>query len=194
VCPACNAAVPVRQPAPGPKLDICADCGNAKDKNLWTCPHCGHTQWGDIAMVGSIGVGCLVAAALGSQIGEPLWRNVVMGGGAIIGVLFTALAVGETFSGVIKLGPRQAARRQKRQQSQQYQPPPQAPYPQAPQAPYPPAQAPYPGQPYQQPPYPPASYPQAPQPGPPPQQPNQPVQPSQYGSPVDDPWDQRKRD
>ena len=171
VCPGCNTTVPARQPSPGQGLDICAECGTAKDKNLWTCPHCGYTQWGDIAIVGGIGAVCLVAAALGSQLGDPLQRNVLMGGGAIIGGLFAALAVVETVSGVVKLGPRRAARRQQRRQSQP--PYPQPPYP---QPPYQQAQAPYPQQAYQPPPYPQA---QPPYPQPPYQQAQPPYPPAQ---------------
>ncbi len=93
-CPTCFARTgpPIAAPRPR-KTDLCKGCGSTKDRNDWTCPYCGYTQWGDIAFMAVFALVCFAVAAVGSQQSDALWRNVALWGGLILGGIFLAVTV-----------------------------------------------------------------------------------------------------
>ena len=71
-CPRCRSIVQVSRwtatPEAAPKAvpeardETCKTCGQAIKASDWTCPHCGHTRWTLIALLGAASLACLGSA------------------------------------------------------------------------------------------------------------------------------------
>lgn len=91
-------------PTQATTTEICTRCGGTIDtttRTTFTCPYCGHTQWGMI-------VGILVTSLLflggaflwGPNIIGSFWRAIVMWGGGIFGGILFLFVIGNVIKGV----------------------------------------------------------------------------------------------
>ena len=71
------------------EMEICKRCGrtiNTSTRLDYTCPHCGHTQWGIVIGMGVFSMACMgTAIFMGANISASFWRQIVMWGGGILG-------------------------------------------------------------------------------------------------------------
>jgi hypothetical protein len=80
--------------------EMCGACGRPIESNDWTCPHCGHTQWGLI--VGIWLIGCFIAAVgiYSVLITHSVGWAILFWAIAALGALILAVAISETVKAV----------------------------------------------------------------------------------------------
>lgn len=78
-CPRCMAVV---QPASG-RTERCKECGWRIESGQWTCPNCGHTQWGIILGLGGFALICIAFAVVFLPL-PTVWTLLVGGLGVIL--------------------------------------------------------------------------------------------------------------
>lgn len=78
-CPQCGAMVrtaPVR-------YERCKECGRKMEAGQWTCPNCGHTQWGIILGLGAVALACVVVSIVFLPL-PSFWTLLVGGTGVVL--------------------------------------------------------------------------------------------------------------
>jgi len=79
-----------------PNVETCKKCGQVIKGTDWTCPHCGHTQWGMIAVLGFVALACLgsalYAALPTTEIGSA--KYACWGIGGLGGAILLLVAIG----------------------------------------------------------------------------------------------------
>lgn len=103
LCPKCRSVVVVsgQSSKSTEKTEKCDKCGRKKAASDWTCPHCGHTEWGTIAIVGVFGLLLLVAGLVaGPTFDSEVVRNLTTWGGVIVGGFFLLLTASEIITGL----------------------------------------------------------------------------------------------
>jgi len=82
-------------------MEECGKCDEVKKKSDWTCPHCGHTEWGIIVSLGIFGLAWIGAGAAGYVlIGGAVLRNLVGFGLGIVGCLILIGVITEVVEGL----------------------------------------------------------------------------------------------
>ena len=99
-CPKCGAAVRTggasRQSAPA--QEKCKGCGKLIKPSDWTCPHCGHTQWGMIVGLGIFALLCIGLSVLAFR--RENWSDLVGWLAGILGAICLLVTIGETVTGL----------------------------------------------------------------------------------------------
>ena len=81
-CPKCRSVVRVSRQKPtsaAPKMETCKGCGRSIKSSDWTCPHCGHTQWGYIVGPGLFSLLCLSVIYWNLEAPICTWGGVILG-------------------------------------------------------------------------------------------------------------------
>ena len=82
------------QPAPATQgTEPCKRCGGPVKSGDFTCPQCGNTRWGVLAIWAIVSVVCLGAAILWAPLIAGAWGTVVQWGGWIVGLVCLLVAV-----------------------------------------------------------------------------------------------------
>ncbi len=87
-CPRCRA---VLRTTPN-RGDRCRECGARMEGRRWSCPNCGHTEWGNILIVGLLAVGSLAGALI--FLPMPTIWTVLVGGIGVALFVTVMFAVG----------------------------------------------------------------------------------------------------
>jgi hypothetical protein len=78
-CPRCMALVQ----STTPRQERCKECGYRMESGQWTCPNCGHTQWGIILGLGGFALLCIGFAVVFLPL-PTVWTLLVGGLGVVL--------------------------------------------------------------------------------------------------------------